>query len=115
RFGDKRTLWVHHVNFRACFQRVIGPGGKDAAAVALDSNAQTPGAWHITDRVGAAVFLAINRRAQRNVLAGDVVVVILEFFREIGSILRGIIGQWANLGDLERIERGLFLFQWSSH
>ena len=61
------------------------------------------------------MFLAINHRAQCNVLAGDVVIVILKFFGDIEGDFHRIIGKRTNLGDRQRVERGFFLFQRSSH
>ena len=68
----------HHVERVAHLERVVGPVRKHAARIALDGDAQRVVLHRRADRIRAPKVMAVDRRAQREVLALNVAELVVQ-------------------------------------
>ena len=102
--GRERALRAHHVDPVARVQFAVRPGREAAAEVALDADADAAGGRRPADRVAAPQLVAVDGRAQGDVLAGEVVVLVVQLGRHGEGHLDAVGRQRPHLGDLELVE-----------
>ena len=108
RMGDAEAAGRrHHVEFVAGFQFVGGPARERAAVDLLHGDAQFAVVGAGADRIGAAHFLAVHRRAQGQILPGRKAVVVGELLRNRKGQRHRIRGFAAQIVDGETMKAGL--------